>query len=180
MATFGTPFTGKADASNALRCAQAMMAAVDRWNGRTQNGRRASDPRQFWFALRAGRAGRHRADLSRICGDRFDRERRSRLEALTRALDCALVASDDLVKRAKTELGSADAAFRPLMAQAPQTIRGLEQPNCRRARGSYRSRSWRIFTSIMSTINGSTIGLNISVDLNQSNSQRQAGRHPTA
>ena len=36
----------------------------------------------------------------------------SRLEALTRALDCALVASDDLVNRAKTELGSADAAFR--------------------------------------------------------------------
>jgi class 3 adenylate cyclase len=31
----------------------------------------------------------------------------SRLEALTRALDCALVASDDLVKRAKAELGSA-------------------------------------------------------------------------
>jgi adenylate cyclase len=45
---------------------------------------------------------------------------------LTRALDCALVASDDLVKRAKAELGSADAAFRPLVAQAPQTIRGLE------------------------------------------------------
>jgi len=36
------------------------------------------------------------------------------------------VASDDLVKRAKAELGSADAAFRPLVAQAPQTIRGLE------------------------------------------------------
>jgi Adenylate and Guanylate cyclase catalytic domain len=52
----------------------------------------------------------------------------SRFEALTRPLGCALVASDDLVKRAKTELGSADAAFRPLMAQSPQTIRGLEQP----------------------------------------------------
>jgi adenylate cyclase len=39
----------------------------------------------------------------------------SRFEALTRALDCALVASDDLVNRAKTELVSADAAFRPLM-----------------------------------------------------------------
>jgi class 3 adenylate cyclase len=52
----------------------------------------------------------------------------SRLEALTRALDCALVASDDLVMRAKAELGSADAAFRPLEAQAPQTMRGLERP----------------------------------------------------
>jgi adenylate cyclase len=52
----------------------------------------------------------------------------SRLEALTRALDCALVASDDLVRQARTELDSAEAVFRPLMAQAPQTIRGLEQP----------------------------------------------------
>jgi len=50
----------------------------------------------------------------------------SRLEALTRALDCALVASDDLVKRAKTEPGGTDAMFRPLMAQAPQMIRGIE------------------------------------------------------
>jgi adenylate cyclase len=52
----------------------------------------------------------------------------SRLETLTRALGCALVASDDLVSRARIELGSADEAFRPLIAQAPQTIRGLERP----------------------------------------------------
>ena len=32
MATFGTPFAGEADASNALRCAQAMIAAADRWS----------------------------------------------------------------------------------------------------------------------------------------------------
>jgi adenylate cyclase len=50
------------------------------------------------------------------------------LEALTRALDCGLVASDDLVRQARTELDSAEAVFRPLMAQAPQTIRGFEQP----------------------------------------------------
>ena len=44
----------------------------------------------------------------------------SRLEGLTRALGCALVASDDLVSCAKAELGGGDAAFRPLTAQAPQ------------------------------------------------------------
>src|SRR5262249_23751670 len=32
MATFGTPFAGDADAGNALRCAQAMLAAVEQWN----------------------------------------------------------------------------------------------------------------------------------------------------
>jgi hypothetical protein len=47
-----------------------------------------------------------------------------RLEALPRAL----VTSDDLVKRAMAELGSADAVIRQLIAQAPQTIRGLEHP----------------------------------------------------
>jgi adenylate cyclase len=52
----------------------------------------------------------------------------SRLEALTRTLNCALIASDDLVRRAKTEVGSADPEFAPLVAQAPQSIRGLEQP----------------------------------------------------
>jgi adenylate cyclase len=52
----------------------------------------------------------------------------SRLEALTRVLDCALVASDDLVSQARTELDSAEAVFRPLMARPPQAIRGLEQP----------------------------------------------------
>jgi hypothetical protein len=52
----------------------------------------------------------------------------SRLEALTRSLGCSLVTSDDLVKRAKAELGAADVVFRPLMAQAPQPFRGLEHP----------------------------------------------------
>lgn len=52
----------------------------------------------------------------------------SRLEALTRTLDCALVASDDLVRQARTELDGAEAVFRPLKTQAPQTIRGFERP----------------------------------------------------
>jgi adenylate cyclase len=52
----------------------------------------------------------------------------SRLEALTRALGCALVVSDDLVRCAKAEIGSADAVFRPLVAQAAQAIRGIENP----------------------------------------------------
>jgi adenylate cyclase len=64
MATFGTPFAGEADASNALRCAQANDGGRESVEQRTQSGRRGSNPRQFWFALRAGRARRHRRDLS--------------------------------------------------------------------------------------------------------------------
>jgi adenylate cyclase len=127
MATFGTPFVGEADASNALRCAQAMTAASDRWNGERKAA--GEVPIRVSFGLHYGPVVL--GDIGLTClefaviGSTVNAA--SRLEAMTRALDCALVASDDLVKRAKAELGGADAAFQPLMAQAPQTLRGLEQ-----------------------------------------------------
>jgi adenylate cyclase len=128
MATFGTPFVGEADASNALRCAQAMIAAADRWNG----GRKVAGeaPLRVSFGLHYGPVVL--GDIGLTClefaviGSTVNAA--SRLEALTRGLDCELVASDDLVKRAQAEIGGADAAFRPLVAQAPQGIRGLEHP----------------------------------------------------
>ena len=127
MATFGTPFVGEADASNALRCAQAMMAASDRWNGE----RKAAGEVPIRVSLGLHYGPVVLGDIGLTClefaviGSTVNAA--SRLEAMTRALDCALVASDDLVKRAKAELAGADAAFQPLMAQAPQTLRGLEQ-----------------------------------------------------
>jgi adenylate cyclase len=128
MATFGTPFVGKADAINGLRCAQAMMAAADRWNNRRKT---AGDTTiRVSFGLHYGPVVL--GDIGLTClefaviGSTVNAA--SRLEALTRALNCALVASDDLVRQARTELDSAEAVFRPLRAQPPQTIRGLEQP----------------------------------------------------
>jgi adenylate cyclase len=128
MATFGTPFTGKDDAGNALRCAQAMMAAADRWNG--ERNAAGQPPIHVSFGLHYGPVVL--GDIGLTClefaviGSTVNAA--SRLEGLTRALGCALVASDDLITHAKAELGSGDAAFRPLVAQAPQMIRGLEQP----------------------------------------------------
>ncbi len=128
MATFGTPFVGGLDASNALRCAQAMMVTANRWNSERKAAGEA--PVRVSFGLHYGPVVL--ADIGLTClefaviGSTVNAA--SRLEALTRALDCALVVSDDLVRRAKTELGSADATFRPLVAQAPRAIRGLEHP----------------------------------------------------
>jgi adenylate cyclase len=128
MATFGTPFVGKADAINALRCAQAMMAAADRWNNQRKAAGEA--PIRVSFGLHYGPVVL--GDIGVTClefaviGSTVNAA--SRLEALTRALDCALVASDDLVRQARTELDGAEAVFRPLMTQAPQTIRGFERP----------------------------------------------------
>jgi adenylate cyclase len=128
MATFGTPFAGDADASNALRCAQAMMTAVDAWN--KQRAAAGEPPIRVSFGLHYGPVVL--GDIGLTClefaviGATVNAA--SRLESLTRSLDCALVASDDLVRRAKAEVGSTDSEFQPLVAQAPQSIRGLEQP----------------------------------------------------
>ena len=128
MATFGTPFAGAADASNALRCAQAMMAAVDRWNGERKSA--AEAPMRVSFGLHYGPVVL--GDIGVTClefaviGSTVNAA--SRLEALTRPLNCALVVSDDLVGRAKSEIGGADAVFQPLIAQTPQMIRGFENP----------------------------------------------------
>jgi len=128
MATFGTPFAGRADASNALRCAQAMLAAADRWNGTRKAAGEA--PILVSFGLHYGPVVL--GDIGLTCLEfaviGLTVNTASRLEVLTRALDCALVASDDLVKRAKAEVGSADVVFQPLVAQPPQTIRGRGHP----------------------------------------------------
>jgi adenylate cyclase len=128
MATFGTPFSGAHDASNALRCAQAMIAAADDWNER--RGASGEPPLRVSFGLHYGPAVL--GDLGKTClefavlGATVNAA--SRLETLTRMLDCALVASDDLVSRAKAELGSAAETFQPLTAREPQAVRGIQQP----------------------------------------------------
>lgn len=128
MATFGTPFAGDADAGNALRCAQAMLATVERWNAERRAAR--EPPIKVSFGLHYGPV--MLGDIGLTClefaviGSTVNAA--SRLEALTRALDCALVASDDLVMRARVEAGGAGAEFAPLIARPPHTIRGFEQP----------------------------------------------------
>jgi class 3 adenylate cyclase len=128
MATFGTPFAGDADAGNALRCAQAMLTTVEQWNAERRSAH--EPPIKVSFGLHYGPVVL--GDIGLTClefaviGSTVNAA--SRLEALTRTLDCALVASDDLVKRAKAEPGGAGGEFAPLIAQPPQTIRGFEQP----------------------------------------------------
>lgn len=128
MATFGTPFAGAHDASNALRCAQAMIVVADSWNGRRMALR--EPPLRVSFGLHYGPVVL--GDIGQTClefaviGATVNAA--SRLEALTRTLDCALVASDDLISRAKAELGSADEAFQPLMVREPQAVRGIQRP----------------------------------------------------
>jgi adenylate cyclase len=128
MATFGTPFTGDADALNALRCARGMIASIDELN--RERRRRNEPPIQASVGLHYGEVvlgdiGRNRLEFA-VIGTTVNAA--SRLEALTRELGCAIVASDALVQRARTEASHASEDFAALVERPAQSIRGLEQP----------------------------------------------------
>lgn len=128
MATFGTPFPGASDAGNALRCAQTMLGAIDDLNRERRH--RGEPPIRISIGLHYGQVvlgdiGLNRLEFA-VIGTTVNAA--SRLESLTREFGCAIIASDDLVQRARAETGSSDADFTHLAAQPPQAIRGLEQP----------------------------------------------------
>lgn len=128
MATFGTPFPGASDAGNALRCAQTMLGAIDDLNRERRH--RGEPPIRISIGLHYGQVvlgdiGLNRLEFA-VIGTTVNAA--SRLESLTREFGCAIIASDDLVQRARAETSSSDADFTHLVAQPPQAIRGLEQP----------------------------------------------------
>jgi adenylate cyclase len=128
MATFGTPFTSDCDAVNALRCAQAMIGSIGELNLDRKN--RNEPPIRVSIGLHYGEVvlgdiGLNRLEFA-VIGTAVNAA--SRLETLTREFGCALVASDDLVQRARTETDSSNADFTLLVEKPPRTIRGLEQP----------------------------------------------------
>ncbi|MBR1230959.1 adenylate/guanylate cyclase domain-containing protein [Bradyrhizobium sp. AUGA SZCCT0182] len=128
MATFGTPFTSDSDAGNALRCAQAMIGSIAELNRERKT--RNEPPIQLSVGLHYGQVvlgdiGLNRLEFA-VIGTAVNAA--SRLEALTREYGCALVASDELVQRARAETGSSSDDFLHLVKKPARTIRGLEQP----------------------------------------------------
>lgn len=126
MATFGTPFPGQRDASNALACAAAMIRALDDIN--RDRAAAGQPPLEAGIGLHYGPVvlgdiGMNRLEFAVIGGTV---NLASRLEALTRQADCALVASDDIVRQAAAESDSG--AVAPLEYLAEQSIRGIERP----------------------------------------------------
>jgi adenylate cyclase len=128
MATFGTPFTGDCDAGNALRCSQAMMESMDELNRERQH--RGEPPIQLSLGLHYGQVvlgdiGLNRLEFA-VIGTTVNAA--SRLESLTREFGCALVASNDLVQRARTEGRCTHADFMHLVEKPACSVRGIEQP----------------------------------------------------
>jgi adenylate cyclase len=128
MATFGTPFTGERDASNALRCAQAMIGSIDELN-RDRNGRK--EPSILlslglhYGQVVLGDIGLNRLEFA-VIGNTVNVA--SRLESLTREFGCGLVASNDLVQRARAETTRSNIELMHLVEQPGRMVRGLEHP----------------------------------------------------
>lgn len=126
MATFGTPFAGTADASNALKCALAMLDGLDAFNRKRiaagQPELRVGIGLHYGIVV-LGDIGANRLEYA-VIGDTVNLA--SRLEAATRAVGCALLASDSLIAQAKAEGATGAISEAGLVAQPPLALPGLE------------------------------------------------------
>jgi len=127
MATFGTPWPGDGDAGRALGCARAMVAAMAAWN---RERRSAGRPQirvgvgiHYGPAVLGDIGGANRLEFA-VIGDTVNVA--SRLEHLTRALDVAVVASDDVVAAARREAAPGAPDLSGFAEAPPQAIRGRD------------------------------------------------------
>ena len=128
MATFGTPFTGPADAGNALNCSLAMVAAADALNERRRAKGLPSIRASFglhYGVVVVGDIGANRLEFA-VIGSTVNVA--SRLESMTRPLGCSIVASDALVAQARSEVRMDGSAFTQFDRRPALEIRGIEQP----------------------------------------------------
>jgi PAS domain S-box-containing protein len=127
MATFGTPRPGPRDATNAVAGACAIVRGINRWNReREATGRR---PIRIGVGLHYGEAtlgnvGSARRFEHTVVGETVNLA--SRIEALTRVLDIALLVSDAVVEAVRREGGDRIlAGFKDVGTHA---IRGHKRP----------------------------------------------------
>ena len=125
MATFGTPETAPDDARRALECAEAMLAAVERWNG--DRARAGEPPIAIGIGLHHGPVtmgdigGAQRFEFA-VIGDTVNVA--NRLEELTRAVGSPLLVSDAQLSAAR-DAGCEVAAYVPAGAHV---LRGRTEP----------------------------------------------------
>ncbi len=113
MATFGTPDPGPRDATNALACVAAIALDFETWND--ERRRAGLEPVLISLGLHygpvvVGNIGSARRLEFAVLGDTVNVA--SRLEELTRAIDCRVAVSGSVVEAASDEAGG-DAAAVP-------------------------------------------------------------------
>jgi adenylate cyclase len=129
MATFGTPRTGPEDATRALDCACAMIAEIERWNGK----RRARGVPEIRVGIGVhygevvvGNVGDARRLEFAVIGDVVNVA--SRLERLTRERGVPLIASADVIDAVRRETGGVPDLLGRFLAEPELTVRGRRQP----------------------------------------------------
>ncbi|MEP0944725.1 MAG: adenylate/guanylate cyclase domain-containing protein [Rhizobiaceae bacterium] len=129
MVTFGTPEASDHDASNALSCADALIASIESFNQiRRQRGEpevKVSIGMHFGSVI-LGDIGTERRLEYATLGDTVNVT--SRLEEMTRSLDCQCVVSQtliDAVEREAVDRPELLAPFSPL--KDPQALRGRNE-----------------------------------------------------
>jgi adenylate cyclase len=133
MATFGTPRPGGHDATNALRCARAMVDAVAAWN--VDRSRRNESPIRVGIGAHFGPVvigdigGEQRLELA-VIGDTVNVA--SRLERLTRERSSMIVVSDALVGAARREIGAGSYAH---MSAVDAALAGFTKDSLPQLRG---------------------------------------------
>ena len=126
MATFGTPWPGPRDATNAVAGARAIVQGINRWNcERVEAGRR---PIRIGIGLHYGEAtlgnvGSARRFEHTVVGDTVNLA--SRVENLTRTLDIAMLVSEAVIEAVKREGG--DDALAGLQDLGIHDIRGYRE-----------------------------------------------------
>ena len=109
MATFGTPWVGPQDSTNALNCARQMVDKVAAWNGR----RVATGLPELFIGVGIhrgevvlGEIGSERRLEFAVIGDAVNVA--SRLQEMTRKFQLAIVASEEVIAAARIEFGLGD------------------------------------------------------------------------
>lgn len=127
MATFGTPFTGSADAANAVACARAMVGEAAQWN--RERWAEGHAPIQVGIGVHYGPAvlgdigGERRLEFA-VVGDTVNVA--SRLEGLTRRLGVDIAISDELARQVTQE--DRAEVLEGFARGQPQQLKNREQP----------------------------------------------------
>ena len=131
MATFGTPETGPDDAANALGAIRSILKSFDEWNA--SRASRGEEPVGISVGVHYGEVvvgdiGTERRLEFAVLGDTVNVA--SRLERLTRSMECRAVVSDHLVAAIRSAKGEADApqVLDGLQGGVAEDIRGRSEP----------------------------------------------------
>jgi adenylate cyclase len=126
MVTFGTPESSDSDASNALRCADTLIAAMADFNSvrRKHNELEVQvSVGQHYGSVILGDIGTERRLEYATLGDTVNVA--SRLEEMTRVLDCQCIVSQALIDAVRQEKANQTELLQPyIQAKTPQELRG--------------------------------------------------------